>query len=84
MRLHLFLLEELKCNGNIKTKKNKGLIITTTTESTNRMKTITKVRVLFLDWIAGIFRNLYEMINNENIKEETNDPYQQHQEDKET
>ena len=71
------------------TRKNKGLIITTittttTTESTNRMKTITKVRVLFLDWIAGIFRNLYEMINNENIKEETSDPYQQHQEDKET
>ena len=67
------------------TTKTKGLITTTTTtELTNRVKTITKVRVLFLDWIAGIVRNLYEMINNENIKEETSDPYQQHQEDKET
>ena len=44
------------------TRKNKGLIITTITtttttiESTNRMKTITKVRILFLDWIAGLLR----------------------------
>ena len=43
------------------TRKNKGLIITTITttttiEPTNRMKTITKVRILFLDWIAGLLR----------------------------